>query len=229
MLKQCTQLWLSEAACDDTSTMLTQIHEFKSFLTQQTSSSSKGPCSLTSERANIATQICTAKAYATEFSNKNFHSAALEENANPQVFVPFGGARHRPARTKTGLEDTFVQKKKQKKSSVNKNMHIGLARQLNESEAVLAEENVQIDCSPPYTQELPEENFPEVVLLSTLGVRKYHGCKGQIMKKITSPPKDLVFHMQALWIWRSNAQTVWQRHYGNVYFHLPTSCSVTQA
>ena len=33
------QLWLLEAACDDTSTMLIQIHELNSFLTQLTSSS----------------------------------------------------------------------------------------------------------------------------------------------------------------------------------------------
>ena len=55
VLKLCMQLWLLEAAHDDTSTMLTQIHKFKSFLTQQTSSSGKGPCSLTHKRANIAT------------------------------------------------------------------------------------------------------------------------------------------------------------------------------
>ena len=33
MLKHHMQLWLLEAACDLTSTILTQIHEFKSFLT----------------------------------------------------------------------------------------------------------------------------------------------------------------------------------------------------
>ena len=120
------QLWLLEAACDDTSTMLAKIHEFKSFLTQQTSSSGKGPCSLVHKRANIATQICAAKAYTAEFSNKNACSVALEENANPQVFVPSGGARHMPAKTKAGIERTFVPTKKQKKSSVNKNTHIGL-------------------------------------------------------------------------------------------------------
>ena len=95
-----TQLWLLEAAHDDTSTMLAQIHEFKSFLTQQTSSSGKGPYSLTHTRANIATQIHAAKAYAAEFSNKNACSAALEENANPQVILPSGGARCSPAKTK---------------------------------------------------------------------------------------------------------------------------------
>ena len=58
-----------EAACDDTSTMLTQIHEVKSFLTQQTASSSRGPCSLSHERANIETQICAARAYAAKFNN----------------------------------------------------------------------------------------------------------------------------------------------------------------
>ena len=110
-LKHCTQLWLLEAAHNDTSTMLTQIHEFKSFLTQLTSSSGKGPCPLTHKRANRATQIQAAKAYTTEFSNKNACSAALEGNTNPQVFVALSGARHRPVKTKTSLEGTFVQKR----------------------------------------------------------------------------------------------------------------------
>ena len=60
MLKYHMQLWLLEAACDDTSTMLTQIHEFNSFLSQVTSSGGKGPCSLTCDRATRATQICVA-------------------------------------------------------------------------------------------------------------------------------------------------------------------------
>ena len=107
-LKCYMQLCLLEAAHNGTSTMLTQIHRFKSFLTQVTSSSSKGPCSLTHERANRATQICAPKAYVAEFSNKHAHCETLEENVNPQVFVPSGGARHRPAKTKTGIEGTFV-------------------------------------------------------------------------------------------------------------------------
>ena len=105
-----------EAACNDMSAMLTQIHEYKSFLAQQTSSSGKGPWALIHERANRATQICTAKTYATEFINKNACSAALEENAIPQVFVPLGGARHRPTKTKTCLGGTFVQKKRNKRN-----------------------------------------------------------------------------------------------------------------
>ena len=106
-LKWCMQLWLLEAAHDDTSTMLTQIHEFKSFLTHQTSSG-RGPCSVTHKRADIATQIHAAKAYATVFNNNGACSAALQENTNPQVFVPSSGARHRPIKTKTGIEGTFV-------------------------------------------------------------------------------------------------------------------------
>ena len=76
-------------------------------------------------------------------------------------------------------------------------MHVGLGRQLKEAKAILAEEDVPIDCCPPCTQELPKENFPEVVLLATLGVRKCCGCKGQIMKKMASPPNSF-FCMQAL-------------------------------
>ena len=62
-------------------------------------------------------------------------------------------------------------------------MHVGLGRQLKKAEAILAEEDVPIDYSPPHTQELPEENFLEVILLAALGIRKYHGCKGQIIRK----------------------------------------------
>ena len=102
-------------------------------------------------------------------------------------------------------------------------MHVGLGRQLKEAEAILAKD-VAIDCSPPCTQELPDKNFPEVVLLTAFGVRKCHGCKGQILKKNCQPTTDLIFHIQALQIWGSNAQTVWQRCYGNVYFHLTISC-----
>ena len=126
-LKWCMQLWLLEVAWDNASTMLTQIHEFKSFLTQHTSSNGRGPCSKTHKRADIATQICAAKAYATESNNKDAHSAALEEDTNPQFFVPSSGTRHRPVKTTTGIEGTFVQTKKQNKSSMKKNIHIGLA------------------------------------------------------------------------------------------------------
>ena len=108
MLKHCTQIWLLEAAQDDTSTMLTQINEFNSFLAQVTSSSGKGPCSLTCTRANRATQIWTAKAYVAEFSNKHAHCKAIEKNTKPQVFVPSAGTRHRPVKTKADKEGTFV-------------------------------------------------------------------------------------------------------------------------
>ena len=88
--------------------MFTQIHEFNSFLNQVTSSSGKGPCSITHNRTNRATQICAARVYMAEFSNECAHSKAIEENTNPEVFVPSGGARHRPVKTKTSIEGTFV-------------------------------------------------------------------------------------------------------------------------
>ena len=97
-----------EAAWDETSTMLTQIHEFNSFLTQVTSSSNKGPCFLTNDRSNRAAQICAAKAYMAELCNQCAHSEAIEKNTNLQVFVPSGGARHRPVKDKIGIEGTFV-------------------------------------------------------------------------------------------------------------------------
>ena len=79
MLKCHMQLWLLEAAHNDTSTMLTQIHESKSFLTKVTSSSDKGPCSLTHKRAHRVTQIHASKAYMAEVSNKHACCESLEK------------------------------------------------------------------------------------------------------------------------------------------------------
>ena len=108
--------------------MLTQINEFNSFLAQVTSSSGKGPYSLTHDRAKRATQIYTAKAYVAEFSNKCACSEAIEENTNPQVFMPSGSARHRSAKTKTDIEGHLC-KNETEKAAVNKYMHVSLGRQ----------------------------------------------------------------------------------------------------
>ena len=76
--------------------------------------------------------------------------------------------------------------------------------------------NVPTDCSPSCTQELHEENFSEVVLLGSSGIRKCHGCKGQIIrKKLPSPKRFGFFCKHALQIWRVNR---------NIYFHLTKLC-----
>ena len=111
---------------------------------------------------------------------------------------------------------------------MNKNMYVGLGRQLKEAKAILAEEYVPIDCSPPCTQTLPEENFPEVILLATLGVRKCHGCKGQIIKKIASPQRFGFLHAGSSNIeiesTNSLAKTLWKYLFSLDNF----MCSVTQ-
>ena len=194
-LKRHTQLWLLEAACDDTSTMLTQIHEVKAFLSQQTVSSGRGPCSQSHGRADIEIQMRAARAYAAEFNNKA-HSVALHENTNPDIFIPSSGARHRPVKTKTSIQGEYVWKKKQKKTTVKKTSHISLAHQITLAEGILTEE--EINCSPPCSQEPHEDNVPEVVLMAALGIRRCHGCQGEILKQNCQPPKDLVFRMQAI-------------------------------
>ena len=60
--------------------------------------------------------------------------------------------------------------------------------QLKEAKVILAVEDAPIDCSPPSTEELPKQNFPEVVLAG-LGVGKFHGCKGKIIKKLLTPKR----------------------------------------
>ena len=172
------------------------MHEVNSFLTLQTAASGRGQCSLSHDRADIETQICVARAYATEFNNNEACSTALHENTNPQIFIPSSGARHRPVKTKTSIQGKYVQKKKQKKTTVKKTSHIGLAHQITVAEAILAEK--EINCSPPCSQGPAEDNVPEVVLMAALGIRRCHGCKGEILKQNCQPPKDLVLQMQAL-------------------------------
>ena len=158
--------------------MLTQIHKVKSFLTQQTASSSRGPCSLSCGRADIEIQICVARAYAAEFNNNEARSAALHENTNPEIFIPSSGVRHRPVKTKTSIQGKNVQKKKQKKTTVKTTSHTSLAHQVTVEEAILTEK--EINCSPPCSQEPHEDNVPEVVLMAALGIRRCHGCRGGI-------------------------------------------------
>ena len=76
----------------------------------------------------------------------------------------------------------------------------------------------------PCSQGLPKDNVPEVVLMAALGIRRCHGCRGEILKQNYQTPKDLVFQMKALQIWRTKGQQDWQQCYGNVYFHLKMSC-----
>ena len=147
---------------------------------------------------------------------------ALYENTNPQIFIPSSVARHRPVKTKASAQGEYVQKKKQKKTTVKKTSQRGLSHQITVAEAILTEE--EINCSPPCSQGPPKDNVPEVVLMAALGIRRCHGCKGEILKQNCQSPKDLVFWMQALQIWRTKGHQDWQQHYGNVYFHLKISC-----
>ena len=117
-LKRHTQLWLLEASQDDTSTMITQIHELEAFLSQQTASSGRGPCSQSCGRADIDIQMCAARVYAAEFNNEEARSTALHESTNPDVFIPSSGERHRPVKTKTSIQGEYIRTKKQKKTTI---------------------------------------------------------------------------------------------------------------
>ena len=55
------------------------------------------------------------------------------------------------------------------------------------AEAILMEK--EINCSPPCSQGPPKDNVPEVVLMAALGIRRCHGCKGEILKQNCQPPQ----------------------------------------
>ena len=73
-------------------------------------------------------------------------------------------------------------------------MQVGLEDKLEEATLITAEENADlpINCSPPCGQEPPEENFPEVVLTG-LGVKKCHRCRGKLKKRSAHPIKITYF------------------------------------
>ena len=75
----------------------------------------------------------------------------------------------------------------QKKTTLKKTSHIGLACQITVAEAILAEK--EINCSPPCSQGHPENNVPEVVLMAALGIRRCHGCGGGNIETKLSPSK----------------------------------------
>ena len=126
-----------------------------------------------------------ARAYAAEFTNSEVHAVALRENKNPEVFIPSSGARHRPVKTKTSIQGEYVRKKKQKKTTVTKTIHVSLAQQITLAEGILTE----INSSPPCSQDPDEDNVPEVVLMAALGIRRCHGCQGELLKQNCQPPQ----------------------------------------
>ena len=75
--------------------MPTEIEELKSFLAQATISSGKGPSYMTCDRMDRNNQVCARKSYVTEFTNKCAWQETIEENNNPQVFVPASGVQGR--------------------------------------------------------------------------------------------------------------------------------------
>ena len=189
MLKYQTQLCLLEAAGDDTSSMLTQIEEWKSFLAHVATLSWKGPSSMTHDRVDRNTQIHATKASVAEFAKKHARQEVSEENNNKQLFVQDSVTRHRPSERKS-IEGTFANKKVKKgRVKVYRNIHVSLGTQLKGAKSIIAEENadVPIDSFAICGQELHEGNFLEAVVLPGLGVRKCHRCKGEISKRSAYP------------------------------------------
>ena len=102
--------------------MITQIHELEAFLSQQTASSSRGPCSQSRGRANIDIQMCAARAYVAEFNNKEACSAALQESTNPDIFIPSSGTRRRLVKTKTTIQGEIYSDKETKENNHQKKL-----------------------------------------------------------------------------------------------------------
>ena len=173
------------------------------------------------------TKIHATKVYVAECANRHAQQRASEENTSPQVSVLASDVRQSLLK-RNSIEGTFVNKKKSKtgRGKVYRTMHVGLGGKLQEAESIIAKENtdIPIDCSPPCGQEMPEENFQEVVLNTGLGLRRFHSCKGKIKKKRCPLPKDFAFHMQVLQIWKDQNTMEW--HHVTAMFTSTLPCHV---
>ena len=72
-------------------------------------------------------QIHAAKAYSTEFDEKNARQKAREESTNPPAFVPGSGVRHRSSKRRS-IKGSCVTKSKGNKGRKKGcwNIHAGL-------------------------------------------------------------------------------------------------------
>ena len=87
-----------------------------------------------------------------------------------------------------------------------------MGSQLQEAEFILTEEednDMPIESSPPCGQELLAENYPQAVLFSGVGIKKWHGCKGEIVWKMYPSPKDFAFCTKALHFWKDPETLEW--------------------
>ena len=162
------------------------------------------------------------------FVDKNARWEEGEENNDPHMFVLGTGVRHGPSKEKS-IGGSFVTKNngKKGKEEIYRNIHAGLGRQLQEVECILADDDddVPIECSPPYGQDLPAENYNEIVLFSGLGITKWHGCMGETIWKMYLPPTEFDFHVKALCIWKDSKTLEWRQWYGNVDFYFNIRCA----
>ena len=232
MCKRRNQLYLLEAAKDDTASMLIQAEDYKAFLRQEVSSSGSAPNDLARAADQRMEQIRMAKAAAREFADPEARAALLQEyeEASTSAFKP-ANCRHRPGNAKdvqgTTIDPNTGKKKKTSKRRRSSNANVPpsvLENSLNMVREVMAEPDEDDEEQPPTSP--PEEDEKPKIELYMSCVRKCQGCPDPIDKDLHKPPKDLVIRTKGLRIWFDKKMNQRRSAHGKLYFHLKMSCLV---
>lgn len=231
MMKRRNQLYLLEAAKDDTKAMVVQVEDYLSFLNQETSSSGKAPNQVSKAADARREQMKMAKAFAEEFRNPEAVAAERAEDESTSAFRPVSSCKHRPG-NKKGIEGTLInpitgrkqkapRKQKPKKTVVAAGV---LERSLDMAREVM-QEQVQNDDDPGRNSPLADEdNKPRIELYMDRAISRCQGCPNPIRREDLTPPKDLIIRTKGLRIWYDKAWEQRRSSFGKLYFHLKMEC-----
>lgn len=230
MMKRRNQLYLLEAAKDDTKAMTVQVEDFLSFLNQESSSSGTAPNQVARAADARREQMRMAKAFAEEFRNPDAVAAERAEDEACSAFRPVSSCKHRPGSRK-GVEGTVInpvtgRKQKAPKKKQGKKTVVApgvLERSMDMAREVMQEVEADDDAvsSSPLAD---EDNNPRIELYMDRAITRCQGCPLPIRREDLTPPKDLIIRTKGLRIWFDKAWQQRRSSFGKLYFHLKMEC-----
>ena len=225
MCKRRNQLYITEAAKDDTTSMLCQVEDYKAFLRQEVNSSGTAPNDVARAQDIRREQMRMAKDFAAELRNPQALEAAIEESQSQEAFRP-GRCKHKPG--KKGIQGTVIDPNTGKKKKAPRRKKTGpavppsvLDISLNLAREVMNEED---DDGENISSTPPEENQKPTIELYMTSVHRCQGCPDPIDKNKLIPPKDLIIRTRGSRIWRDKRSHQLRSSFGKLYFHLSMTC-----
>lgn len=226
MSRRTNQLWLLDAARDDTNSMVIQVEDLKAFLEQTSSSSGTGPNLIARATDDRREQLRVAREYGREFLDREAMLQCREAEAEMMAtaFQPSVSGRHRPTKRK-GLDGTTVtgagkKKGKPRRKKACPQATVGvIANNLSMAKEIMSNDEVLQE--PPTAE---EDNKPHLELFMGRNISRCQGCPKPIKKNECPPPRDFVLRTRGLRIWKDGITQQLRSEEGNLYFHMSMDC-----